>query len=146
VPDADPQTLRFGGSGNFSITRYRHDDPIRRAKPVNEVVPFEQLNMAHFTGAPGKPDRHRSFEERRSSFAEANLGLTTNEALAEARRCFNCGVCNMCELCLIFCPDVAIKRHPSGHGFSLSYKYCKGCGVCVEECPRGAMTMTREGL
>ncbi len=146
VPALETQELRLGGTGNLSITRWRGDDPIRRASPVNEVVPYDQLNMAHFAGVPGKTDRHRSFEERRSSFAEANLGLTTNEALAEARRCFNCGVCNMCELCLIFCPDVAIKRHPSGHGFSLSYKYCKGCGVCVEECPRGAMTMTREGL
>jgi NADPH-dependent glutamate synthase beta subunit-like oxidoreductase len=146
IADGDPQMLRFGGTGNFSMTRWRNDDPIRRQNPVNEVVPFEKLNMAHFASVPGKTDRHRSFEERRSSFAEANLGLTTNEALAEARRCFNCGVCNMCELCLIFCPDVAIKRHPSGHAFSLSYKYCKGCGVCVEECPRGAMTMTREGL
>ena len=110
------------------------------------MVPFERLNTAHFASVPGKPDRHRSFEERRSSFAEANLGLTANAALAEARRCFNCGVCNQCELCLIFCPDIAIKRHPNGHGFSLSYKYCKGCGICVEECPRGTMTMTREGL
>jgi hypothetical protein len=30
--------------------------------------------------------------------------------VAEAKRCFNCGVCNDCELCLIFCPDVAIRR------------------------------------
>jgi Pyruvate/2-oxoacid:ferredoxin oxidoreductase delta subunit len=47
---------------------------------------------------------------------------------------------------MIYCPDVAIKHHSSGHGFSLSYKHCKGCGLCVAECPRGAMTMTREGL
>ena len=146
VAETDPKALRLGGTGNFSITRWRKDDPVHRTGEVNEVVPFERLNMAHFTSVPGKPDRHRSFEERRSSFAEANLGLTTNEALAEARRCFNCGVCNQCELCLIFCPDIAIKRHPNGHGFSLSYKYCKGCGICVEECPRGTMTMTREGL
>ena len=146
VAETDPKALRLGGTGNFSITRWRKDDPVHRTGEVNEVVPFERLNMAHFTSVPGKPDRHRSFEERRSSFAEANLGLTTNEALAEARRCFNCGVCNQCELCLIFCPDIAIKRHPNGHGFSLSYKYCKGCGICVEECPRGGMTMTREGL
>ena len=146
VAETDPKALRLGGTGNFSITRWRKDDPVHRTGEVNEVVPFERLNMAHFTSVPGKPDRHRSFEERRSSFAEANLGLTTNEALAEARRCFECGVCNQCELCLIFCPDIAIKRHPNGHGFSLSYKYCKGCGICVEECPRGTMTMTREGL
>jgi NADPH-dependent glutamate synthase beta subunit-like oxidoreductase len=146
VAGDDPRALRYGGTGNFSMTRWRQDDPVHRTGESNEIVPFEQLNMAHFVSVPGKPDRLRSFEERRSSFAEANLGLTTNEALAESRRCFNCGVCNRCELCLIFCPDVAIKRHPSGHGFSLSYKHCKGCGICVEECPRGAMIMTREGL
>ena len=77
---------------------------------------------------------------------EPNLGLERADALAEATRCFNCGVCNDCELCMVLCPDVAIKPHGSGHGFSLSYKYCKGCGLCVTECPRGAMTMTREGL
>jgi 2-oxoacid:acceptor oxidoreductase delta subunit (pyruvate/2-ketoisovalerate family) len=54
-------------------------------------------------------------------------------------------VCNSCELCLIFCPDVAITRRQAG-GFQISYKYCKGCGLCVAECPRGAMLMTREGL
>jgi 2-oxoacid:acceptor oxidoreductase delta subunit (pyruvate/2-ketoisovalerate family) len=100
--------------------------------------------MAHFAKAPTHADAHLPVEKRGFHFAETNLGLTAEEAMAEAKRCFNCGVCNACELCLIFCPDVAIKRQ--GQGFSLSYKYCKGCGVCVEECPRGAMSMTREGL
>jgi NADPH-dependent glutamate synthase beta subunit-like oxidoreductase len=144
VAEADSRALRYGGTGNFSITRWRKDDPVHRTGALNEVVPFERLNLAHFTSVPGKPDRHRSFEERRSSFAEANLGLTPNEALAEARRCFNCGVCNQCELCLAFCPDIAIRRHPDGHGFSRSEPHCKGCGICVEECPRGAMVMTKE--
>jgi pyruvate ferredoxin oxidoreductase delta subunit len=40
---------------------------------------------------------------------------------------------------------VAISRRDDG-GFDISYEYCKGCGVCAEECPRGAITMTREGL
>ena len=145
VPEAGPKALRYGGTGNFSITRWRGDDPVHRTGAVNEVVPFERLNLAHFTNLPAKPDRHRSFEERRSSFAEANLGLTANEALAEARRCFNCGVCNHCELCLVFCPDAAIQRHPDGRGFVRSEQYCKSCGICVEECPRGAMVMPKEG-
>lgn len=144
VAEADPKALRYGGTGNFSITRWRADDPVLRTGEVNEVVPFERLNLAHFKNVPAKPDRHRSFEERRSSFAEANLGLTANEALAEARRCFECGVCDQCELCLIFCPDHAIQRHPGGHGFTLSEPYCKGCGICVAECPRGAKVMTKE--
>jgi NADPH-dependent glutamate synthase beta subunit-like oxidoreductase len=146
VPALDAKALRYGGTGAMSITRWRGDDPVHRSNELNEIVRFDQLNMAYFTHVPATPDHHRAPGTSGSDFAESNLGLAPDEALAEAKRCFNCGVCNDCELCLIYCPDVAIKRHSSGHGFSLSYKYCKGCGLCVEECPRGAMTMTREGL
>ncbi|MBI2536396.1 MAG: 4Fe-4S binding protein, partial [Gemmatimonadetes bacterium] len=31
-------------------------------------------------------------------------------------------------------------------GYAVAMEYCKGCGVCAEECPRGAIVMTREGL
>jgi NADPH-dependent glutamate synthase beta subunit-like oxidoreductase len=141
VPALDPAGLRLGGTGNFSITRWRGDDPVQRVQPLNEVVRFESLNMTHFASVPSKPDRHRSFEERRSSFAEANLGLTADEALAEARRCFECGVCTMCELCLIFCPEVAIRRDAGGRGFAHAPESCRACGTCVRECPRGAMDL-----
>ncbi len=146
VPALAADALRFGGTGNMSITRWRGDDPVHRTGELNEIVRFEQLNMAYFTHVPSAPDRHRAPGESGADFGEANLGLAREQAIAEAKRCFNCGVCNDCDLCMIYCPDVAIKRHSSGHGFSLSYKYCKGCGLCVAECPRGAMTMTREGL
>ena len=59
---------------------------------------------------------------------------------AEANRCFNCGVCNGCEVCLVFCPDAAISRAPDG-GFAVDLAYCKGCGLCAAECPRGAVRM-----
>jgi NADPH-dependent glutamate synthase beta subunit-like oxidoreductase/Pyruvate/2-oxoacid:ferredoxin oxidoreductase delta subunit len=147
IAPLDAQALRFGGTGSMSITRWRRDDPVPRTNEANELVPFEDLNMAHFAKVPALADRIRPIEESRTSFGESNLGLTAEEALAEAKRCFNCGVCNMCGVCMVFCPDVAIKPHSGDrHGYSLSYKYCKGCGVCVEECPRGAMIMTREGL
>ena len=146
LPPLDGRALRYGGTGNASITRWRGDDPVHRANEKNEVVRFDQLNMAYFAHAPATPDRHRTADDSGGDFGEANLGLTREQAVAEAKRCFNCGVCNDCELCMIYCPDVAIKHHSSGHGFSLSYKHCKGCGLCVAECPRGAMTMTREGL
>jgi NADPH-dependent glutamate synthase beta subunit-like oxidoreductase len=146
LPALDEPALRFGGRGSMSITRWRQDDPVARTGEKNELVAFGDLNMAHFARVPARADHLRPAEEARSGFAESDLGLPPAEALAEAKRCFNCGVCNDCGLCMVFCPDVAIKPHASGHGYSLSYKYCKGCGVCVEECPRGAMIMTREGL
>ncbi len=142
----DVTGLRFAGDGNISAARYVHDDPIQRESPVNEVVTWEQMNPHHFRHAPRHEDRYLSVEEIRSAFAEVNFGLSEKEALEEADRCLNCGVCNRCELCLIFCPDMAITRRDDGSGFDVDLRYCKGCGLCAAECPRGAIVMTREDL
>ena len=138
--------LRYGKLGNAPITRWRDDDPVDRNGAVNEVVGFEDLNLEHFTSVPRHTDRRLSIEDSKRGFAEVNRGLTWGHGLDEARRCFNCGVCNRCELCMIYCPDLAISRRADGTGFDINYDYCKGCGICNAECPRGAMVMTREGL
>ena len=31
-----------------------------------------------------------------------------------------------------------------GHGYAFDYDFCKGCGLCVEECPCGAIEMVPE--
>jgi len=141
----DVGSLRFGPDGNVSASRWRGDDPIRRADPVNEVVGPDDLNTAHFRHESWHHDRFMPPDRTRRTFAEANHGLTYDAAMAEAQRCFNCAVCNGCEVCLIFCPDAAISRGPDGR-LVIDYAHCKGCGICAEECPRGAITMTREGL
>lgn len=135
--------LRLGPHGNLSATHWRGDDPVRRTNPVPDVVALEDMNTAHFEPVPRHHDRFRPAAH--DSFRPNRLGLNAHDAWAEARRCLNCGVCNGCELCLIFCPDVAIARTDDG-GFVIDDTHCKGCGVCATECPRGAITMTREGL
>ncbi|MGC8462008.1 MAG: 4Fe-4S binding protein [Candidatus Dormibacteria bacterium] len=43
------------------------------------------------------------------------------------------------------CPDNAIIKDPSsGHGYKIDLEYCKGCGICAEECPCGAIDMIPE--
>lgn len=145
--DAEPDwpAFRFGGTGNVSRSWWLGDDPVRREAPVNVVVPFGDLNTNHFAPVARHADAHLDAEDARAGFREANRGLAYDAALDEAKRCFNCGVCNACELCLIFCPDFAISRRPGG-GFDIDMDYCKGCGVCAEECPRGAMAMSKEGV
>jgi NADPH-dependent glutamate synthase beta subunit-like oxidoreductase len=137
------EDLHFGENGNASMTRWRRDDPVPRTNPANDVVAFDLLNPSHFTHVGTHDDRHAGVI---GDFHEVNLGIPWEAAIEEAKRCFNCGVCNECELCLIFCADVAISRRADGHGFDIDLEYCKGCGVCAEECPRGAITMTREGV
>jgi len=52
--------------------------------------------------------------------------------------------CVKCLLCWISCPDACIRRGEDD-SITIDYDYCKGCGVCAHECPRGAITMKREG-
>lgn len=47
--------------------------------------------------------------------------------------------CNLCELCYIYCPDMAISFDPVTHSFVLDRRACKGCGICIQECPRKAL-------
>lgn len=134
--------LRYGSRGNLSATRWRGDDPVARTAPSNEVVRSPDINYHHFVHAPRRGEARLDLAESRRGFGEVNLGLSQEEALSEARRCLNCGVCNQCDLCLVFCPDAAIRR--TDGRYEVAMDYCKGCGVCAEECPRGAIIMTRE--
>ena len=56
--------------------------------------------------------------------------------------CFSCGTCTHCDNCVTYCPDLAVQR--AGDGYTVLTDYCKGCGVCVKECPTGSMTMQEE--
>ena len=44
---------------------------------------------------------------------------------------------------VVFCPEGVIRRKPEG-GYEIDLTYCKGCGICAEECPRGAISLVRE--
>ena len=109
------------------------------------VVRFEDLNTAYFEEEPRPRQEQRPAAERVTTFEEVNLGYGEDAALAEAQRCFSCGTCNECDNCLIFCPDVAVLRGPSDdEPFVFNYDYCKGCGICVSECPRHAISFEEE--
>jgi 2-oxoacid:acceptor oxidoreductase gamma subunit (pyruvate/2-ketoisovalerate family) len=58
----------------------------------------------------------------------------------EAKRCLSCGKCTQCDSCLVYCPEGVIRRR--GNGYVVDLSNCKGCGVCVTECPRKAMEMS----
>ena len=80
--------------------------------------------------------------QRLAHGGEVQLGLAIEQALAEAARCFSCGTCTHCDNCVTYCPDLAVQR--AGDGYTVLTDYCKGCGVCVKECPTGSMTMLEE--
>jgi len=51
--------------------------------------------------------------------------------------------CIKCGLCWLYCPDMVY--HADAQGFFLwDGTYCKGCGICAEECPKNAIEMKGE--
>ncbi|MCA8976484.1 MAG: FAD-dependent oxidoreductase [Planctomycetes bacterium] len=106
-------------------------------RPPRELaVPATDIRFDHFAGHA--PDRGRLLAPtaRARTFAEADAGLATAD---EAHRCFSCGHCTRCDTCLVYCPEGIIRRQAPG--YEVDYTYCKGCGICVTECPRAAMEL-----
>jgi pyruvate ferredoxin oxidoreductase delta subunit len=41
-----------------------------------------------------------------------------------------------------YCPEGILRRSENEDGYTFDLEYCKGCGVCMTACPRGAIYMT----
>ncbi len=106
-----------------------------------KVVPFESINIHYFKKQEPLSLAKLSPEERVNNFKEILLKPQLDKILNEAKRCFSCGVCNECKTCWFYCPDMCIGVQ---EGVEFDYSFCKGCGVCSEECPRGVIDMVED--
>ncbi len=106
------------------------------------TVTLERIATTYHPPAGRVAEDRLAPAQRLASGAEVQLPLSIAQALAESERCFSCGLCTHCDNCLQYCPDLAITR---SHGdYAVLSDYCKGCGVCVAECPTGSMLMQEE--
>ncbi|MFH0887741.1 MAG: NAD(P)-binding protein [Planctomycetota bacterium] len=105
-------------------------------------VAFEELNMAYFEPQPRVEPSKLILSERLNSFKEVYQGYDILKTSQESKRCFSCGVCNRCDNCFVFCPDMAVVKKSGKYEYN--YDYCKGCAVCVVECPRNAIALIEE--
>jgi len=117
------------------------DLPLR---DVHEQAGFELLNTWYYADAPKTVAPRLDLIRRQSTFAEVQAGLDEENALFEARRCLSCGNCFECDNCYGLCPDNAVVKLAPGARYEFDYDYCKGCGICVQECPCGAIVMEPE--
>lgn len=51
--------------------------------------------------------------------------------------------CIKCGNCQTYCPEGTVMLGGSDEVL-FDYRYCKGCGVCANECPVEAIKMVRE--
>ncbi len=112
--------------------------------PQGEPIGLEQLNVWYYSDAPKTVAPQLDAIRRQSSFEEVAQGLDEANALFEARRCLSCGNCFGCDNCYGVCPDNAVLKVDEGDGYAFDFDYCKGCGICVQECPCGAIEMIPE--
>jgi 2-oxoacid:acceptor oxidoreductase delta subunit (pyruvate/2-ketoisovalerate family) len=129
----------------------RHIDAWLRGKAhapehKHELASIDKLNTWYYADAPKTVRPMLEIARRQSTFEEVQGGLDETNALYEARRCLSCGNCFECDNCYGVCPDNAVIKLGPGNRFKFNYDYCKGCGVCAEECPCGAIAMVPEEI
>ena len=112
--------------------------------PKHEVATFDKLNTWYYADAPKTVQPVLDIIRRQGTFEEVLGGLDEGNALFEARRCLSCGNCFECDNCYGVCPDNAVIKLGPGKRFRFNYDYCKGCGICVAECPCGAIRVEAE--
>lgn len=134
-----------------------------------QFTPFKPSRISHYIGAarvtaeqiharwngsfePGAEPlrldenmvRLERFEKKEPLESAGDTEWDLETARAAADRCLSCGVCNQCGQCELFCPDQSIRLN--GVDLEVDLYYCKGCGICANECPRGVITMEHDNL
>ena len=133
--------LRGTSEQNFAIHNYED-------RSDNEIIPSNELFLGHFEVTPRhvRKEIHVSADEVLGHFGERMIGLSEEEAQAEADRCMSCGMCFECDNCVVFCPQEAVKKTPkdkatTGRYVYTDYSRCIGCHICADVCPTGYIKM-----
>ncbi|QJR14200.1 NAD(P)-binding protein [Usitatibacter palustris] len=113
-------------------------------RPKHELAGIDKMNTWYYADAPKTVRPQIELARRTDTFDEVVHGLDETNALFEARRCLSCGNCFECDNCYGVCPDNAVIKLGPGKRFEFNLDYCKGCGICVSECPCGAIKMVPE--
>ncbi len=111
--------------------------------PASPIITHDRMRLDYYpkqarVEAPTVPVAERFPDAHR----EVNLGLTREQAIAEARRCMSCGLCMDCGNCWKYCQDQAvIKPMEKTQPYRFKLEFCTGCKKCAEECPCGYIEM-----
>lgn len=90
-----------------------------KAKPINgyEDMPFGSMGLA-------------------GQLTSVNSGFRTFMPTVDHDKCI------MCLFCWVYCPEGCIDKENGK--IEIDPDYCKGCGICANECPKKAITMVKE--
>jgi NADPH-dependent glutamate synthase beta subunit-like oxidoreductase len=111
-----------------------------RTIAIDVIMDLNRMNMTYFPHFPRVQQGMLNPITRKKTEDEVIQSFTEEQALEEAARCFSCGTCNACDNCYLVCPEPCITRPARSNGlYKIIVDYCKGCRVCIEECPTGCL-------
>jgi heterodisulfide reductase subunit A len=111
------EAIAAGKRAAESIHHYLQGEEVARPARGLPVVPFEELDLRRAQKQGRATMRKLPHDTRMTGFDEVELGLSEEQAVAEALRCFNCGICSECHQCDLICPVKAID-HGQGPAWS----------------------------
>jgi NADPH-dependent glutamate synthase beta subunit-like oxidoreductase len=125
----------------FNLDKVLHGKPLEpRTIAIDVVVDLNRMNMTYFPHFPRVHQAMLAPASRKKTQDEVIQPYTEAMAVDEANRCFSCGTCNACDNCYLVCPEPCIVRSDRSNGlYKILVDYCKGCRVCIEECPTGCL-------
>ena len=129
------------GSGNKAaaeLDAFLRNEPYDPKETLPEIVLPEDINFTYFLPSPRHQAQLHHPENFHHDFTEVAKDMDENDIVDETERCLHCGDCFLCGNCFNFCPDAAIHIDESGR-LRIDYEFCKGCGICVQECPCSAI-------
>ena len=135
----------------FAVDAYLNGGEYRPVKPVLSEREVTDKDFADRERIERVKMPHRSPEERRNDFKEVNLGLSPEAAMAEARRCLECGChdysdCRLIRYANQLRSDVKRLKGEFHPGFvetklvciERNQRKCIGCNLCVRVCEEKA--------
>jgi heterodisulfide reductase subunit A len=110
--------VALGHEASQSIHRYLQGEPLHQPEPNKRPVEKwtreeaeTKVRLGAITPAPRQEPERLPLEERVRTFKEVVLPLTEEQAIAEASRCLDCGVCSECYRCVWACEREAIDHN-----------------------------------
>ena len=125
----------------FNVDKVLRGEALQpRAMFIDVITDLKRMNMTYFPHFPRVPQALLQPESRKKTQDEVIQAYSEEQAVEEANRCFSCGTCNACDNCYLVCPEPCIIRTDRSNGlYKIMVDYCKGCRVCIEECPTGCL-------
>jgi NADPH-dependent glutamate synthase beta subunit-like oxidoreductase len=125
----------------FNLDKVLRGVPLEpRTVAIDIITDLNRMNMTYFPHFSRVKQAMLAPVSRRTTQNEVILSYSEEQAIAEASRCFSCGTCNACDNCYLVCPEPCIARSDRSNGlYKILVDYCKGCRVCIEECPTGCL-------